>query len=362
MQTARMQRFIVRAVYYLIWAGLAIVCLQWLLPALAPFVAGFALAFCLRPAVKWMQRRCGASRRVLSITVMALFYAVLGVALVLAALRCALWAQQALAALPAFYRTAIQPTLQAAQQALHRLAQQLSPSLAPMIQQAGQGLSSAAGQWVASFSGQAVSNLARVLPGFLLRATLCVVSSFFFAADYDRIAAFCVRRLPGRWQAAVKKLHRISGQTLARLARAYLLLMAITFAEVWAGLWLLRVPGAAGWAALTALVDLLPILGSGSVLVPWAVIQLLAGRWTMGLGLLLLFGVLSTVRQILEPRLVGIQLGLHPLAALISMFAGLELFGFWGLVLCPLALTAAVQLSRAETLADPQKEKTRRIP
>ena len=108
--------------------------------------------------------------------------------------------------------------------------------------------------------------------------------------------------------------------------------------------------------------DLLPILGSGSVLVPWAVIQLLAGRWTMGLGLLLLFGVLSTVRQILEPRLVGIQLGLHPLAALISMFAGLELFGFWGLVLCPLALTAAVQLSRAETLADPQKEKTRRIP
>ena len=129
-----------------------------------------------------------------------------------------------------------------------------------------------------------------------------------------------------------------------------------TFAQVTVGLLLLRVEPAVLLAGLTALVDALPIFGSGTVLVPWGIWALLSGDLLRGFGLLFLYGLVTLVRSLLEPRLVGRRAGLPPLVALISMYGGFRLFGILGLLLAPLAAVVIWQLWM-EGKPDPEVKK-----
>jgi sporulation integral membrane protein YtvI len=138
---------------------------------------------------------------------------------------------------------------------------------------------------------------------------------------------------------------------LFKFAKAYALLLGLTFVELSIGLALLRVHYAILWAALIALVDILPVLGTGTVLIPWAVVNLILGNYPLGVGLLVLYGIITVVRQSLEPRVVGKQIGLYPLVTLVCMFLGSYLFGFVGLFALPIAVTVLVQLSRTEGFA-----------
>ena len=130
-----------------------------------------------------------------------------------------------------------------------------------------------------------------------------------------------------------RRLRRLGKQYL----RACLLLGGLTFLQMFIGLAVLGVPYAFLLALLIAAVDFLPLLGTGIILIPWAAVCFLLGQVKLGVGLLVLYGVSSVVRQVLEPKLIGDGLGLHPLLSLISMYAGLRLFGVWGMILAPLA-------------------------
>ena len=120
-----------------------------------------------------------------------------------------------------------------------------------------------------------------------------------------------------------------------KYVRAYLALGGITFGEMFLGLTLLKVPYAFLIAWGIALIDFLPLLGTGAVLIPWAAVTLVTGNPGLGLGLLILFGVSTLVRQFVEPRLLGAELGLHPLVSLLAVYAGWRLFGVWGMMLAP---------------------------
>ena len=122
------------------------------------------------------------------------------------------------------------------------------------------------------------------------------------------------------------------------------LLMLITFGELAAGFLLLRVELSLLLAGLVALVDALPVFGTGTVLLPWAVLALLGGDVRMSVGLLVLYSVISLVRSLLEPRLVGARVGLPPLAALVCMYVGFQALGVLGMLLAPLAAVLARQL------------------
>lgn len=123
--------------------------------------------------------------------------------------------------------------------------------------------------------------------------------------------------------------------------------MLITLVEVWIGLLVLRVDYAFVLALLIAFADLLPILGTSSVLVPWAIFELLAGKFALGIGLLILTVILWILRNFTEPKIVGKQLGIHPVISLISMFAGVKLLGFTGLFIGPLIAILVVTLNQS---------------
>ena len=113
--------------------------------------------------------------------------------------------------------------------------------------------------------------------------------------------------------------------------------MCITFLELFTGLSILRVDYALPIAAIVAVLDILPVLGSGGILIPWAVVELILKNYSLCVGLFALYLVITIVRNIIEPRIVGSQIGLHPIITISSMYAGLKLFGFAGFILGPVA-------------------------
>lgn len=192
----------------------------------------------------------------------------------------------------------------------------------------------------------AAMTVAGWVPEAFIFITVTLLACYYFSADDGRIGravrAFILRLTP----ASLRDRMPPWGRRLRRLGRQYLracfLLGLLTFLQMFIGLALLRVPYAFILAFLIALVDFLPLLGTGIILIPWAVVSLLLGEIKLGIGLLVLYAVSSVIRQILEPKLIGEGLGLHPLLSLAAMYAGLRLFGVWGMILAPL-VTAGVK-------------------
>jgi sporulation integral membrane protein YtvI len=193
--------------------------------------------------------------------------------------------------------------------------------------------------------------VAEWLPAAFIFVTVMLLACYYFSADDGSLgrgaSRVLLRLTPEAWRDRVlpwgRRLRRIGRQYL----RACLLLGLLTFLEGFIGLALLRVPYAFLLAVLLAVVDFLPLLGTGIILLPWAAVSLLLGEVTLGIGLAVLYGVTSVVRQVLEPKLIGEGLGLHPLVSLAAMYGGLRLFGVWGMILAPL-LAAAVSAAVGE--------------
>ena len=141
--------------------------------------------------------------------------------------------------------------------------------------------------------------------------------------------------------AALKKLR----QALLGWLKAQLKLSGVCFLTVTAGLLLLRIPYAPLWAILIAVVDAVPVLGTGTVLLPWSLICLIQGQSPRALGLLGLWGISALSRSALEPRFLGKQLGLDPLVTLLCLYAGYQFWGVGGILLSPLLSVAVTELA-----------------
>ncbi|MBQ7346672.1 MAG: sporulation integral membrane protein YtvI [Clostridia bacterium] len=180
-----------------------------------------------------------------------------------------------------------------------------------------------------------VTEVVSALPSALFVTVITVIAGFYFCMDSERIGQGLAGLLPSSIRVRLPQW-KARAQTLSwRYVRAYLLLLLLTFAELFLGFCILGVDYAFLLAALIAVVDLLPVLGVGTVLVPWAAVMLLQHNYFLGFGLLILYFAMTVLRQIMEPKLVGKSLGLHPLLTVFSTYAGWQLFGFLGMLLGP---------------------------
>lgn len=185
-----------------------------------------------------------------------------------------------------------------------------------------------------------LTGIIKGIPGVIFFILITVISAIYFCLDLDAVNSLVKRLLP---DSAVSTLRRIKDGTLsagAKYIRSYLFLMLITFAVMLAGFIIIGIRGAVALASLTALLDLLPLIGVGTVLLPWGVVSLILGDTGRAIALFVLFAVHEVIRQLVEPRIVGKSLGLHPIVSLILLYLGYKLFGFAGLLLTPLVSVA----------------------
>ena len=162
-----------------------------------------------------------------------------------------------------------------------------------------------------------------------------MISCFYFSVEYDVVCGALMRLVPARYAPRLPQWKKRAVGAFKRYLRAYFLLLLLTFFELLVGLAILGSDYVFLLAFLTALLDILPVLGVGTVLLPYALFSFVMGNRFLGLGLLILYGVITLVRQIVEPHLVGKSLGLHPILMLMSFYVGLRLFGVGGILIGP---------------------------
>ncbi len=189
-----------------------------------------------------------------------------------------------------------------------------------------------------------VISTARQIPSVIIAVVIALVSACFMTAEYDKVKEFVVLQFPKEKRADLSKAKNILKSSLSKMGRAYLLIMLITFIELFAGLSVLRLIGIFQSnyiviiAVVCAIVDIVPMLGTGTILIPWAVYNLIVGNYAMAVGLIIIYAVITVIRQIIEPKLVAGQLGLSPVVTISAMYIGLRLFGFIGMFITPLAI------------------------
>ena len=186
----------------------------------------------------------------------------------------------------------------------------------------------------------AVTKFAVSIPNIFAFFATMIVATFLISADYGTVTKFIMLQIPTAWHDRFYRTKTHLVNTLWKWIKALLILLLITFTELCIGLSVLGIDHAVMIAALIALVDLLPILGTGCVLIPWAIFELFIGNQYRAIFLAVLYGIISLVRNLLEPRIIGAQLGLHPLATLACVYIGYRILGLWGMLLFPiLAIT-----------------------
>lgn len=195
---------------------------------------------------------------------------------------------------------------------------------------------------VSAKASGAVTAFAMSLPRILLFAAVFVLASVYMTAEYDAISAFLHRALPPSVRRKWDTFRHGIGRAARAVIGAYCKMACLTFVLLLIGLLVLGVDGAPGIALIGAALDALPLIGVGAVLLPWALVSFFCGRIGRGVGLVVLYLVITVTRQALEPRIIGRSIGLHPLAALFALYAGGVLFGAVGMIAAPLCLSVSL--------------------
>ncbi|MDR1558839.1 MAG: sporulation integral membrane protein YtvI [Clostridiales bacterium] len=192
-------------------------------------------------------------------------------------------------------------------------------------------LTSGLSDGVKSGSWTVVTNI----PGFMMTLLISFISSFFFIRDREVIFALVKSHTPIWLAPHLSNVKKGLSYAIWGYFKAQIIIISIVACILIIGLMITGYPYALFIGLLIAVIDALPVFGSGSVLWPWAAFSFINGNVVMGVELIVIYLVILITRQSLEPRIVGSQIGIHPLLTLMAMFIGLKLFGFVGLILGP---------------------------
>ena len=313
--------------------------IRYLLPILLPFLFGWSLALLVRPLAYTIGQRTRIPNRVLRLALLLLLVLALATGIWLIGarlLREGIALLSRLAESPTFFSDMAR--------GLSHLPERLQGVVSsfPFAEEIMRMWRSA----MASLTEEALSRLASAVPTLIYRAMVSlpravlfllstVVSAVWFCLDLEEIHRAVLSLFPAPMKEWVRRFKDGAFTAAARYVRAYLTLMAITAGELLIGFLILRVEYALLLSVLFAFVDILPVLGVGTMLVPWSVMCLVSGQTYRGAGLLVLYLITLIVRQVAEPRILGAHLGMHPILTMLALYGGFYLFGVWGMLLAP---------------------------
>lgn len=347
------KKFIINFLYFAIIIAAIFFALQFALSLLFPFVAALFIAYILKHPINFIARKTKMPRKLAAILMVLIFYGTIGTFLVLASIRAFSFATDLVQRLPSIFRIYVNPVLTDLFDQLEQALEQADPNILDTVDylwgQFMQSLRSIVSN-LSLTSMEAISNVASSLPMLFIKLLLMVISTFFIAMDYERLTGFCMRQLNGWARDIFLQVQKYVVGTLFVCIRSYALIMSITFMELFLGLSLFGVEYALLIALCIAVFDILPVLGTGGIMIPWAVITAILGDYSMALKLFGLYIFITIVRNIIEPKIVGSQIGLHPVVTLVSMFAGVQLFGVVGLFGFPIGLSLLMHLNRTGTI------------
>ncbi len=352
MKFEKQKAFIVRFAYIALILGIAYVSIKYLLPLLMPFVIGLIVAALLRRIIDAIAQKAHIKRAFVSIFILLIFYSVIALLTIYISANVFYFLKDIFNRLPAIYTEVANSIEPALEDETRNILLQF-PEIEVYLEDIFNSISNSIFSVITTASTTVVGTItgfAGRVPSILINFLFTIVSSFFFTIDYHRIAGFVMRQFPKDRREMILKLKDNVIGTLGKFIKAYATLIIITFAELSVGFLILRIPNPFLIAGIVAFVDILPILGTGAVLLPWTIIAFIFGNNPMAIGILILYIIVTIVRQTLEPKVVGQQIGLHPVVTLLCIFAGAQLLGVVGLLLFPITATILKKMNDEGTI------------
>ena len=331
---------------------LLVFCLIWLiirffLPLFSPFLLGTLLALSAEPMVRFLQTKLHVPRSVSSGIGVSMAFSLLAILLLCL---CAFLIRELSRlghVLPDLGQTA-KTGISLLQSWLLQLSYRTPDSIQPILAQNvnrlfsdGTALLDRATGYLVGLAGSLLSHI----PDSAFSLGTAFISSFLISAKLPRIRRSLLRRIPReRLRSLLNTLKRIR-RTIGGWLTAQCKLVGVSFVILFLGLVILQIPHALMWASTICLVDAFPVLGTGTVLLPWSLVCLLQGDTPRAIGLVSTYLAVTLTRSMLEPKFLSRHLGLDPLATLIALYAGFRLWGIGGMVLAPILTVIAIQIA-----------------
>ncbi len=334
--------------YILIAAGIAgaLFLFPFLLSAFAPFVVSFAIAAICQRLVRFLEKKFKLNRGISSAILVTLIVAVVIGIIILIVSQLLSQAKNLLTALPdaiSNFRAHINSLFSR----YNGMKGRMSPETASLID--GfivrlQDYATTLSNRVTTYALNAATNFAMALPNILFFLTMLILGTFFFIKDYPLIINFFREIFPKKIADRFSKIKRIVAKAFSSYFKAQLHLMLISSLLITVCLWIIGKEYALLWGIICGLVDILPIFGTGTVLIPWAIISFIYGDMYSFTALLIIEGLEFLVRQLAEPKVISHHIGVHPILTLVSIYIGLRYFGIIGLIFAPIVTLLCVNL------------------
>lgn len=334
--------FLINVAYFGIIFLAVFATFRYFLPLITPFAVAFVIAYILKGPIRFLREHVKLPERLAAVLVVILFYAAAGTLFSIVGIKLVSVFVKLIGMLPTMYTTHVQPFFMDILGNIEQIFAEMDPSLVGTLTEIGTRMILSVGELVSTTSVRVMAvatDVATTVPAIFIKFVLMLISTFFIAADYDRLRGFCMRQMSDRANEVFYQIKEYVAGTLWVCIYSYILIMSITFVELSIGLMLLDMNHPVFVAFLIAIFDVLPVLGTGGIMIPWAILTAVRGDYRLALCLLALYVVITVIRNIIEPKIVGSQLGLHPVVTLCSMFVGVQLFGVVGLFGFPICLS-----------------------
>ena len=342
MEYEKKKNFIINLLYGGGILFLIYVMLKYGLVLLSPFIFAFMIAYLLRKPSQFLSNKLRIPYKFIAFLMVLLFYCIIGLLIFLLGIKLFSFIVELISNLPFIYTTYIEPFFILGFREIEKAAFYMDPTLITSLNEFFNQFTQSIGELISNVSMKALSAISGyvyLIPSIFIKLILMIISTFFIIGDYDKLMNFILRQFSGRSKELVIHIKTYVVNTLFVCIRSYALIMSITFVELSIGFLLIGIPNAMLIAFSISIFDILPILGTGGIMIPWTVITAVQGNYPLAISLLIIYLVITIIRNIIEPKIVGSQIGLHPIVTLISMFVGVHFFGVLGLFGLPIILS-----------------------
>ena len=341
--------FLIKALYFAVCLAIYYVIFRYVIYIAWPFAIALLLALISRKPTLFISKKLHIPEKGAAAIITLLLYLLIAGVGTLVVVQ-AIWAIiNWSTGLPALYNNRVVPALEETFEWMRSWTDN-NPEIASYLTQLGDTiidkLSSLIG-WISSKAVSFATGFAVGVPKAIIGTIFMVISSFFISMDYDRISKFFMAQFTPNQQQIIVSSKEYLGTSIFKLLWSYFLIMTITFIELNIGLRILHIPSPTIVALVIAIFDILPALGTGGIVIPWFVIEFILGNTKLGIGLAIMYIVITVVRNVIEPKIVGENIGIHPVLMLMSIYLGAVVLGPLGIIIVPFTLVVVRKLNDA---------------
>ena len=319
------------------------------LSLLSPFVLALVLSWMLNPLVRWLQKKLSISRGIITMALLILVFGIVG-----GVLWALTWmALEQVQALFQNWEAVVDGILNSLDQVMAWFGG-LSDLLPGEAYDVGERLGQLLENWVRDIdiSGwlKMVADRAPSLVGqvsaFVVATIVFLMATYFITADYPRLRFFITDRVPAPARNFCREVRRIFMEAFGGYLKSQLIISFVVFVILALGFFAIGQPYGLLLALGFAVLDFIPIIGSGTVMVPWAVVDIIVGDYTHAVQLMVIWGIIALFRRLGEPKILGDQTGLSPILSLVGIYVGMLVGGVLGMIIGPLLLLVLINLAK----------------